>query len=223
MFVEKQDEIELDALLDGHQTYEHSAKMAGASVPFSPDISETASNALLVDGCLRGEEAAWAQLFQRYGRLIYKVPTSFGFPPMEVEEIFQEIAMEIVRALPTVRDAERLHPWIVTIARRVCIQRLRSTPNVSTVDLQFLEHELEQNVDSVEELLIRLEEYSLLRQALSQLEPRCQSLLTRLFLSEQGQSHAEVAAALNMPLGSIGPTRARCLEKLREQMEALLA
>jgi RNA polymerase sigma factor (sigma-70 family) len=178
------------------------------------------TDALLVQGCLAGLEAAWEHLFARYNRLIYKVPTSFGFPKLEVEEIYQEIAIEIIRCLPTLQLSERLHPWIVTIARRVCIRRLRSATKYTTVDVELLENEIERDVDTLEDLLIRLEEYNLIRQALAELEPRCRTLLTELFLRE-GQSHAAVAAALNMPLGSIGPTRGRCLEKLRERVEAL--
>lgn len=182
---------------------------------------DSATDAKLVQGCLAGNEAAWAQLFQRYNRLIYKVPSSFGFSALEVEELYQEIAIEIIRSLPALQDQERLHPWLVTIARRVCIRRLRSTPNYTMVDVQLLENEIERDVDTLDELLIRLEEYSLIHKALADLDPRCRALLTELFLKEQSQSHAEVAATLKMPVGSVGPTRSRCLEKLRERVEML--
>lgn len=182
---------------------------------------ETAPDITLVQGCLAGNEAAWEQLFLRYNRLIYKVPVSFGFPRLDVEEIYQEIAVEIIRCLPTLREEDRLHPWIVTIARRVCIRHLRNATKYSTVDVQLLENEIERGVDTLEEMLIRLEEYSLIRKALAELEPRCRSLLAELFLREQHRSHVDVAATLEIPLGSVGPTRARCLEKLRQQVEAM--
>lgn len=176
---------------------------------------------VLVQACLAGNEDAWEQLFKRYSRLIYKIPISFGFPSLEAEEIFQEVAMEIVTCLSTLQSHAHLHPWIVTIARRVCIRRLRSAKRYNTVDLQLLESTIEQGVDSLDEMLIRLEEYSLLRDALAALEPKCRTLLTELFLKDPPLTHAAVAAALQLPLGSIGPTRARCLEKLREQVELL--
>ena len=176
---------------------------------------------VLVQACLAGNEDAWTQLFKRYSRLIYKIPLSFGFPALEAEEIFQEVAMEIVECLDTLQSHAHLHPWIVTIARRVCIRRLRSAKRYNTVDIQLLESEIEQGVDSLDDMLIRLEEYSLIRNALAALEPKCRTLLTELFLKETPMTHAAVAAVLHLPLGSIGPTRSRCLEKLREQVELL--
>ena len=193
-----------------------------ASPPTQRSYAET-DDPLLVQACLAGDEAAWAVLFHRYSRLIYKIPLSFGFPALEAEEIFQETAMEIVEGLADLRFHTHLHPWIVTIARRVCIRRLRSAPKYTTTDLQLLENEIEQGTDSVEEVLIRLEEVSLLRKALAGLDPKCRTLLTELFLKEQPVAHADVAAVLNVPLGSIGPTRSRCLEKLRKEVELLYA
>lgn len=185
--------------------------------------SESTPDPQLVEGCLAGNEAAWEQLFLRYNRLIYKVPVSFGFPRLDAEELYQEIAVEIVRCLPTLREQDRLHPWIVTIARRVCIRHLRSSATKhAMVDVQLLENEIERDVDTLEEMLIRLEEYSLLRKALAELEPRCRALLAELFLCEQSRSHVDVATTLNMPLGSIGPTRSRCLAKLRQRVELLV-
>lgn len=178
---------------------------------------------VLVQACLAGNEAAWAALFYRYSRLIYKIPVSFGFSTIEAEEIFQETAMEIVEGLADLRSHSHLHPWIVTIARRVCIRRLRSAPKYTTTTLDLLENEIEHGADSVEELLIRLEEYSLLRKALAGLDPKCRTLLTELFFREQATTHSDVAELLQVPLGSIGPTRTRCLEKLRKEVELLYA
>ncbi len=190
-------------------------------------VTNTAANfvnveeGVLVQACLAGSDDAWAQLFKRYSRLIYKIPLSFGFPQLEAEEIFQEVAMEIVECLGTLQSHAHLHPWIVTIARRVCIRRLRSAKRYTTVDLELLESAIEDGVDSLDAMLIRLEEYSLIRNAVAALEPKCRTLLTELFLKDPPMTHAAVAALLKLPLGSIGPTRARCLEKLREQVDLL--
>lgn len=199
----------------------HLDKVAATEEQNESNNFNDANNAALVQGCLAGAEAAWAALFTRYSRLIYKIPLSFGFPLLDAEELFQEIALEIVERLADLREPERLHPWIVTIARRVCIRRFRSAPKYATVDFQLLENEFERDADSLEDLLIRLEEYNLLRKALAELEPRCRALLSELFLKEQPLSHNAVADLLQMPLGSIGPTRTRCLDKLREHVDRL--
>lgn len=193
------------------------------TLPEKLQYDTNSTDEVLVAGCLEGDEVAWSNLFQRYNRLIYKVPSSFGFTYIETEEIYQEIAIEIIRCLGALEDRSRLHPWIVTIARRTCIRHLRNTAKYTTVDVQLLENEIEEGVDTLDEMLIRLEEYSLIRKALAELEPRCQTILTELFLCDYKKSHMEVAELLGMPIGSIGPTRSRCLEKLRQRVESLLS
>lgn len=72
-----------------------------------------------------------------------------------------------------------------------------------------------------DEVLLRLEEQHAVRTAVGELDERCRCLLTMLFYPSEPPSYAEIAAALAMTEGSIGPTRSRCLQKLRRLLDKL--
>jgi RNA polymerase sigma factor (sigma-70 family) len=167
----------------------------------------------LIDACLAGDETAWAALIQRYRRLIYTIPLRFGMPPAAAEEIFQEVCLTLLQKLHTLRDQARLSAWIVTVARRACIKHWRQSPASASLD-DLADQSAEYDGDMDEELLI-LERRHTLQQALERLDERCRQLLEALFLADPPPSYQQLARSLDMPEGSIGPTRARCLQKLR--------
>jgi RNA polymerase sigma factor (sigma-70 family) len=179
----------------------------------SSQWDEASRDGDLVDACLRGDETAWASLIRRYRRLIYTVPLRFGMPLSAAEEIFQEVSLILLQKLHTVRDETRLSAWIVTVTRRACIQRWRRLPAAISID-ELTDHPDE--IDSnMEEALLNLERRHALQQAMEQLDERCHKLIQALFLTDPPSSYQEIAQALGVPEGSIGPTRARCLDKLR--------
>lgn len=175
----------------------------------------------LVMACLSGDERAWETLLDRYGRLIYTIPIRFGFTRTVADEIFQEVCLILLEKLKTLQDHDRLHPWLVTITRRTCIQRIRQKDNLALLD-SIDETADTTNPDAlVEDAFLRVEEQTLLLDALANLDDRCQVLLRALFLSEPPPSYEDISCDLNIPLGSIGPTRSRCLEKLRNEIAKL--
>ena len=151
------------------------------------------SDAQLIDACLAGEDQAWAQLVARYQRLVYSVALRCGLSPTEADDVFQEVFTILVGKLDTCRERDRLGSWLTTINRR---EAWRVMPAPET-------------------LFQRLEDQNLLRHGLVRLGGRCQELIQRLFYTSEPPSYAEIARDLKMPEGSIGPTRARCLERLR--------
>jgi RNA polymerase sigma factor (sigma-70 family) len=180
-----------------------------------PHLSDqTHSDRELVEACLDGDDAAWASLVQRYRRLIYTIPLRFGMPATAAEEIFQEVCLILLQNLHTIRDNTRLSSWLVTVTRRACIEHWRRGPPPGDIDA-LGDHIDERNSD-LEEKLLSLERRHTLQQALEQLDERCRRLLEVLFLSENPPSYAEIAREMGMLEGSVGPTRARCLDKLRE-------
>lgn len=172
-------------------------------------------DAELIQACLAGEELAWEALIERYSRLIYTIPLRFGFSQLVADEIFQETCLILLERLDTLRERQRLNAWLVTVTRRVCIQRWRqkeaSIP-VGSVEPQGLAG------DDLEDQLLRVERQHLVRQAVGNLDERCQQLLAALFFEVPPWSYETIAQALELPLGSIGPMRARCLEKLRLEL-----
>jgi RNA polymerase sigma factor (sigma-70 family) len=180
-----------------------------------PHLSDqTHSDRELVEACLDGDETAWASLVQRYRRLIYTIPLRFGMPATAAEEVFQEVCLTLLQNLHTIRDNARLSSWLVTVTRRTCIEHWRRGPAPSDIDA--LGDHIDAHNSDLEENLLSLERRHTLQRALEQLDRRCRRLLEALFLSESPVSYAEIAREMGMSEGSVGPTRARCLDKLRE-------
>jgi RNA polymerase sigma factor (sigma-70 family) len=167
----------------------------------------------LIDACLQGEEQAWSALIVRYSRLIYSIPIRFGFSQTIADEIFQETCLALLEGLHNLQNHDRLSSWIMTVSRRSCIRRMRQKSEVE-MDEDW-ETAVPANEPPLESSLILLEQENLIYRALENLEPRCQKLLTALFLTEPAPSYEEIAQQFDIPIGSIGPYRARCLKKLR--------
>lgn len=181
------------------------------------------SDESLVRACRRGDETAWEVLVNRYQRLVYAVPRRAGLDAEASADVFQEVFIALVRALDTLDQPERLSAWLLTIARRATWRQVRR--RISTREnLVELDMEAEDVPDGEllpDDVVLRLEEQHHVRTALAQLDERCRHLLTMLFVSPVSPSYGQVAATLGMSEGSIGPIRARCLERLQRQLQRL--
>lgn len=184
-------------------------------------------DATLVARCRRGDEAAWRSLVMRYQRLVYAIVRRFGDDEHAAADVFQTVFSRLLQHLPQLAEPSRLQAWIVTTARReALLQRKRARRTVSmhrapddgAADAEGWGHDWEpaDEAASPEQALDDLQQLHRVRQALDQLDERCRSLLTLLFGSDDARvPYEEVARRLALPVGSIGPTRARCLGKLR--------
>ncbi len=186
-------------------------KEAGGDPALKAEWTDTA----LIDACLAGDEEAWRALVERYSRLIYTIPLRFGFSRPVADEVFQETCLVLLEKLDSVRNRERLSAWLVTVTRRACIQRWRQRRSVQEVGLLEADGPLDQEL---EDDIVRVERQHLLRRSLQRLGRRCKQLIDALFYETPRPSYEEIAERLEMPVGSIGPTRARCLDKLRRQL-----
>jgi RNA polymerase sigma factor (sigma-70 family) len=180
----------------------------------------------LLKACRRGDAAAWEALVNRFQRLIYAIPRRAGLDEDAASEVFQEVFTTLFEKLDDIEQPDRLHAWLVTTARRktwriISRDRDRSARRYAE-DEEDADAELNALADEAplpDEVLIRLEEQHRVRTALGQLDDRCRKLLTLLFYQAEAPSYAEIAAATGTSEGSIGPTRARCLQKLTRLLE----
>ncbi len=169
----------------------------------------------LVQACLRGDERAWKELVERYGRLVYSIPLKYGLAASDADDIFQNVFILVHRRLSTLRYYKLLAPWLITITHRETLRyckKSRDDPELDESEPDGAEPPLEE--------IRRVERQHLVRLAIDQLEPRCRELLTALFLEPDPQSYAHIAAKLGIGVGSIGPTRARCFKKLQAILQA---
>lgn len=186
----------------------------------SPDIVGL-TDAALVLACREGDEAAWEELVKRYQRLVFSIPRRAGLDEAISADVFQHVFSTLLNKLDQINDPSKVRSWLITTARRETwrISRLQTTTISIDADEQdegALDLPDEQPLP--EEIIQRLEEQQLVRIALAELGDPCRQLLELLFYSTQQQSYESIAAALNMPVGSIGPTRVRCLQKLRNTL-----
>ncbi len=178
----------------------------------------------LLLACRRGDSNAWEALVNRFQRLIYAIPRRAGLDEDAASEVFQEVFTTLFEKLDDIEQPERLHAWLVTTARRKTwrlISRDRHLQGYNRDD-DDVESEMNAVPDDAplpDEALIQLEEQHRVRTSLGQLDERCRKLLTLLFYRAEPPSYAEIAAETGTREGSIGPTRARCLQKLMRLLE----
>lgn len=199
--------------------------------PASPNLADCgcassaeASDASLVAACLRGDAAGWNALVHRYQRLVYAIVRRMGMDDHSGADVFQTVFSRLLTHLPRIADPSRLQAWIVTTAKReALLQRERRERNVS-IDIDSEDGgrlwDLADEAPLAEDALDELQQMHRVRQALDQLDDRCRRLLELLFNSDDDAPPAYdvIARRLNMAVGSIGPTRARCLGKLRQTL-----
>lgn len=182
------------------------------------------SDAELIAACRRREPRAWERLVLRFERLIFTVPRRAGLGADEAADVFQTVFMRLYEHLDTLAQPDRVQAWLVTTARRETLRRLRerwrtvplASPEAGESDERGGEVELVDPDPLPEELLDELQQRHRARAALAALGEPCRSLLDLLYSRDEPPPYADIAAQLRMAVGSIGPTRARCLTKLRD-------
>lgn len=179
------------------------------------------SDAELISACKTGEEAAWDALVDRYERLVYTIPARYGLTPAEVSDVFQSVWLALLKNLENLRQPDRVAAWLVTTTRRECWERRRGVnyERVITAELDGQLVKQKSDEPSPDEIVATYERHEALRQAMDRLDDRCGRLLNLLYFDPDIPSYADVAETLSMPIGSIGPLRARCLKKLRKILE----
>lgn len=173
----------------------------------------TASRTALLEGARRGEQAAWDDLVSDFSSLVWSIARGYRLPDEDAADAVQMTWLRLVENLDRIRDAERLPGWLATTARRECLQVLRRSGR----EIPTFDDAPQLSVDPappVDTALLLDERDRAVWSAFSVLGERCRRLL-RVLMASPPPSYREVSAALAMPVGSIGPTRQRCLEDLR--------
>jgi RNA polymerase sigma factor (sigma-70 family) len=179
----------------------------------------------LVEACLGGDSQAWEALILRYQRLIYSIPVRAGFSPVDSADIFQSVCLKLFEKLSTLRNHQKISSWLMTTTTRQCwrvVEKRRRETKPSIYDEDY-EQDIVNRLASEEPLADQrrmvLERQQVVREAVEQLSERCRRLITLLFYSKEEPSYSDIARQIKVPLNSIGPTRARCLQKLKRILE----
>jgi RNA polymerase sigma factor (sigma-70 family) len=170
------------------------------------------TSAALVAAAAAGDPAAWNELVDRYSGLLWAVARAHRLGDADARDAAQATWLRLIEHVERIRDPERIGAWLATTMRRQCLRLLpRASRCAPCEDVDQLAGEAPGSIDAG---LLRDERDAILWRAFSRLPARDQALL-RLLTAEPAPSYEEIAAALDMPIGSIGPTRGRALERLR--------
>jgi RNA polymerase sigma factor (sigma-70 family) len=178
----------------------------------------------LVRAAANGDATAWEALVARFSGLVWSVARGHGLSRADAEDVYQTVWFRLAEHIDRIKEPDRIGSWLATTARNECLRLFRAGARTSiTSDPDTLDSGNRGTASpSPEQLLVESEDAATevdrlheLWRGFVQLSDRCRRLL-RVLMASPPPSYAEAAAALDMPIGSIGPTRARCLAKLRE-------
>ena len=173
----------------------------------------------LVAGARRDDTQAWDALVERFAPLIWSICRRYRLGPADAADVSQGVWLHLVDRLAEVRDPAALPGWLATTTARECAQILRATRNLPAYrQVTDVENIPDERLGVAEQELLVAERHAVLRAALARLPPNSQQLIA-LLIEDPPVPYAEISAKLGIPVGSIGPTRRRCLDKLRRDPE----
>jgi RNA polymerase sigma factor (sigma-70 family) len=189
----------------------------GAAPRLTPEgTSERDGDNRLLQRCRAGDDAAWTELVGRYERLVYSIAMREGLSPEDAHDTAQLVFEALVKTLGSVQSADSLGAWLAAVTRRqawrIRDRSARERPALLDAAGQAEPATGTHGADPIAEI----DRAVTLYRGLQELGEPCRSLLLSLYFDPAEPSYHEVALRLGRPTGSIGPTRARCLDRLRE-------
>jgi RNA polymerase sigma factor (sigma-70 family) len=172
-------------------------------------VSSRLTDAELVARCRAGDEAAWAELVERFSRYVYAIAVQgYRLSEQDAEDVFQEVFARTYERLDRLRDDAAVRPWLAQLTRNLCVDKLRDKARVEPTE----------DVDGgADETLAQLDLAMTVRDALAAVGEPCSDLLDRFFTRDE--SYRTISEELELPAGTIASRISRCLVKLRGQIE----
>lgn len=169
-------------------------------------------------GVLNKDPASWSRLVHRLSPLVYTVAARSGLNETEVDDCAQQTWLALFQSRHKIKDPLSVPAWLIRVASRTAVRMNRNKealagttqPEGGTPAVNPPSEELEM-----------IEAAAILEQGLEMLDKRCRLLLEAIFLAPEKTKYRDIARQLGLPLNSLGPTRSRCLKKLRLIMEEL--
>jgi RNA polymerase sigma factor (sigma-70 family) len=178
--------------------------------------AETMDLPLLVRASSDGDQDAWNELVRRYAHLVVAVTRRYRLAPADAQDVSQTVWLRLVEHLADIREPAALAGWIITTTRNECLRQLRMVRQTVPVDpLDGKEFHGSDTTVDIDGDLLEAERHQALLDGLAELPPRQREFLV-LLAADPPHSYAEISQLLGIPIGSIGPTRSRILNKLRE-------
>jgi RNA polymerase sigma factor (sigma-70 family) len=162
-----------------------------------------------------GEQRAWDALVERYAPLVWSICRRYRLQGADAEDVGQSVWLQMVDQLDRIRDPAALPGWIATTTRRECWRTQNAARRMQAGCFEFdAESISDEDAGMADDELLLAERHAALREAFADLPVGCRRLLD-LLLQDPPLPYSEISARLAMPVGSIGPSRRRCLDRLR--------
>lgn len=179
------------------------------------DMRDDPSVVALVMRARAGEKDAWDEIVERYAPLVWSICKAFRLSRADADDVGQTVWLSLVEQLPRLREPAALPGWLATATRRECLRLAHGAERQQRLSQQVDQEALvDERAAALDQDLLDAERNAALMAGFRQLEARCRELLAML-MRVPPVSYAEISDKLSMPIGAIGPTRARCLAKLR--------
>ena len=169
----------------------------------------------LVTRAANSDKDAWNEIIERYAPLVWSICMRYRLKNQDIEDVGQTVWLLLVGQLGTLREPAALPGWLATTTRRECLRVVTAARKSERLGTELDEAAQFVSDAVVDEEILTAERNAALRAAFADLPPRCQQLLSML-LSDPPSSYGTISATLDIPIGSIGPQRARCLERMRK-------
>jgi RNA polymerase sigma factor (sigma-70 family) len=168
----------------------------------------------LVTRASGGDQDAWYEIIDRYASLVYTICARYRLSNHDIEDVGQNVWLLLVEQLGKLREPAALPGWLATTTARECLRVVTAANKAERLGTGVDDSVIFVDERAIDEEILVAEQNVALRAAFAELPPRCQRLLSML-IGDPPRSYAEIHAELNIPVGSIGPQRARCLDRLR--------
>jgi RNA polymerase sigma factor (sigma-70 family) len=178
-----------------------------------PTFPSGAETAALVRAAGRSDGDAWRAIVERYGRTVQRIARAHRLSDADAADVAQTVWLRLLQHIDRLREPERVGGWVATTARHECLRLCRQRGRVSLVDGAALFEAMAASPDPAPAVETE-DRDAALRGAVASLPPNQKAVL-ELLMAEPPASYGDIAAGLDMPIGSIGPTRQRSLRSLR--------
>jgi RNA polymerase sigma factor (sigma-70 family) len=168
----------------------------------------------LVTRAAGGDQDAWHELVDRYAPLVYTICTRYRLSNHDIEDVGQNVWLLLVEQLGKLREPAALPGWLATTTARECLRVVTAANKSEQLGTGLDDSVLFVDGTVIDEEILVAERNAALHAAFAELPSRCQQLLSML-ISDPPHPYVEIHAKLSIPVGSIGPQRARCLDRLR--------
>ena len=179
----------------------------------------SASDRELIRSCRKGDARAWGRVVDKYERLVYSIPLNYGLSHEDAADVTQTTFTILINSFHTLSDESPLGSWLATVARRHTWRLLDRKRREDTSEYEDVAESAALVGKGGTESMEQWELTEWVHHGLSLIGESCRELLLALFFDPTQPSYAEVAKRLNMPVGSIGPTRTRCLRRLTKALK----